>query len=80
MQPRNGVRMQPTACPELVEGAQAVGDSWENHQAPKGRKKILEPLGANSVTNKTAYNAGGFAAINSTNRLSFRNSANSTSL
>ena len=25
LQPRSGARMQPTACPELVEGAQAVG-------------------------------------------------------
>jgi hypothetical protein len=32
--------MQPTACPELVEGAQAVGDEWKTEQAPKGRKKL----------------------------------------
>jgi len=30
--------MQPTACPELAEGAQAVGTQLDNEPAPKGRK------------------------------------------
>jgi hypothetical protein len=36
-QSRSGARMQPTACPELVEGAQAVGKLTSSNQAPKGR-------------------------------------------
>jgi hypothetical protein len=37
-QPRSGARMQPRACPELVEGAQALGNEVNDHRAPKGRK------------------------------------------
>ena len=41
-QPRSGARIEPTACPELVEGAQAVGGELEPRQAPEGRKKDSE--------------------------------------
>jgi hypothetical protein len=38
-QSRSGARMQPTACPELVEGAQAVGNTnWEENKPRKGRQ------------------------------------------
>ncbi len=39
--------MQPTACPELVEGASAVGVKWEVSQPRRGVRvshhKILRP-------------------------------------
>jgi len=38
-QPRSGDRMQPTARPEPVEGAQAVGRQWEINKPRTGRKK-----------------------------------------
>src|ERR1700684_636592 len=37
--PRSGGRTQPTACPEPVEGAQAVGQKRIENQAPKGAKE-----------------------------------------
>ena len=41
-QPRRGERMRPTACPELVEGAQAVGSlNQEVELAPEGAKEEL---------------------------------------
>jgi len=42
-QPRSGERVQPTASPEPVEGAQAVGSSKRQEKAPKGRKKPRRP-------------------------------------
>ena len=36
-QPRSGERMQPTACPEPAEGAQAVGQCV-NRSSPEGAK------------------------------------------
>ena len=44
--PQSGERIQPTACPELAEGAQAVGYRVENDQAPEGRKRSDDPLSA----------------------------------
>ncbi len=49
----------------------------------KRRAIFRRPSGAKISTTSSAahfYNAGGFAAINSTKRLSLRNSANSASL
>src|SRR5579864_2479659 len=47
IQPQSGDRMRPTACPEPVEGAQAVGETEKEQPAPKGRKKFANriPLG-----------------------------------
>ncbi len=36
--------MQPTACPELAEGAQAVGSGVESEQALKGQKRVLPSI------------------------------------
>src|SRR5579863_4897621 len=41
IQARSSARIKPTACPELVEGAQAVGKFGENEQAPKGATEKL---------------------------------------
>ncbi|MGB6480796.1 MAG: hypothetical protein WBF15_17010 [Candidatus Sulfotelmatobacter sp.] len=50
-QPRSGARMQPTACPELAEGAQAVGKSQKDDRAPKGRKNDSGPWDTFSTRN-----------------------------
>src|SRR4029077_14071061 len=39
LQSQSGERMQPTACPEPVEGAKAVGIDAAGEQAPEGRQK-----------------------------------------
>ncbi len=41
MQPRSGARMQPRACPELIEGAQALG-GFSDRQLPA--EPVLFPL------------------------------------
>src|SRR5580658_2218105 len=56
LQPRSGDRMQPTACPEPVEGAQAVGSRAENEQAPEGRKRSYDTP-KNSSTLRTYTSA-----------------------
>src|SRR5271170_7643919 len=50
-QPRSGARMQPRACPELVEGAQALGNEVNDHRAPKGRKNNSGPWDTFSTRN-----------------------------
>jgi len=50
-QPRGGERMQPTACPERAEGAQAVGGASPQYQAPKGRKNNSGPWDTFSIRN-----------------------------
>jgi hypothetical protein len=37
---RSGARTESTACPELVEGAQAVGRNW-NQTSPSGAKETF---------------------------------------
>ena len=41
-QPRSGARMQPTACPELVEGAQAVVTMQGTVQPQRGERQIAK--------------------------------------
>jgi hypothetical protein len=50
-QPRSGARMQPRACPELVEGAQALGEDQNDHRAPKGQKSNSGPWDSFSTRN-----------------------------
>src|SRR5271154_6917201 len=48
VQPRSGARMQPRAFPELAEGAQALGETWEKRKPRRGERAVLahtpEPL------------------------------------
>src|ERR1700722_2191310 len=42
--PRSGERLQPTACPELVEGAQAVGHHQTKRNQPRrGERNNIDP-------------------------------------
>ena len=48
-QPRSGGRMQPTACPERAEGAQAVGPSREMPKPRRSERKLICPLNPNLI-------------------------------
>jgi len=70
--------MQPALSLSKVRKPWVIGE--KTIKPRRGERKPLDALAQIPPPQTTAYNTGGFAAINSTNRLSFRNSANSASL